>query len=172
MTSCAHRFEDAQGNRVYLNCQSCGERDPLEPTDVLAQARRILGHYAESRGLKLLEAAPQDPVNRLRLAMPYWRMDIHVDFDDCHTESKFDLLLKRIDDARRSLFARARHHLTEHDRSPQDRLDQIEVAARALLDAMGAPWGANGPVAKAWNDLDQLVRSKTGAISWQLEPKP
>lgn len=29
--TCSHRFEDASGNRVYLNCQRCGLRDPLEP---------------------------------------------------------------------------------------------------------------------------------------------
>ena len=28
---CHHRFEDASGNRVYLHCQSCDIRDPLEP---------------------------------------------------------------------------------------------------------------------------------------------
>ena len=56
MTGCRHRFDDAQGRRVYSHCQSCGDPDPLYVPQYVGDAG-VLDVLRD--GLKRLDADAQ-----------------------------------------------------------------------------------------------------------------
>lgn len=129
--------------------------------------RKMLDPIAKGMGLHLegrRSTVNGDPVleNEFVFRMPVLRATADLDGIEAANPSRIpDLLMQAVDAARDRLFHSIREHLAQHDRSPIDRLQQIEAAARAVLPD------------DAWNDtneqgnLRQLLDTKPGAVSWR-----
>jgi hypothetical protein len=57
----------------------------------------------------------------------------------------------------------------EYDRNPHDRLEQIESAARALVEDLKRR-GSYGHEAMLMMKLEALLDAKPGAVSWRSKP--
>jgi hypothetical protein len=142
--------------RGIFRFQMNSEDDPLRP---------LVGKIAESLGIELLKRSAGDERGRYRFGLTF-RAELRVDPDILSP----DVLHMHIDAVQGQIFRASVDHIAEHDHSPLDRLEQIERAARALLDAMGgleriAVTGP-GPVSSRAGELDQLLTYKPGAASW------
>ena len=138
--------------------------------------RAIIQHIAAARGLFLEHAKPGDSESLMRFRVPTQHGNINIEeilpsiVRNDHRNG-VALLDRVITDLQRTMFRVVMDHIAKYDREPLDRLEQIETAARDLLDALG-PVGfsrTSGPITKAALDLEQLLRAKPGAVSWQLD---
>lgn len=71
-------------------------------------------------------------------------------------------LMRRFEQARGQLFCDVMGHIAKHDRSPLDRLEQLERFAVASLPS--SEWADN----PAQAELRRFVKLKSGAASWSL----
>lgn len=135
--------------------------------------RKIVEHIAAARGVHVLKASEADQETRFRLAMPTVCCDLDLRERLLMTprERAVEMIDCEVTGAQRRMFHTAREHIAKHDRDPLDRLKQIEAAGRALLEALG-PVGfgrADSSLTKAALDLEQLLRAKPGAASWNRD---
>lgn len=75
----------------------------------------------------------------------------------------------RLTEMQRELFRGVAEHMAKYDRSPVERLHQIEEAAKTLLDIIGTdhvPTYCSSPLSRAVQKLDHLLKAKTGAADW------
>lgn len=138
--------------------------------------RDIIRRIATARGIILEDPRPGDPEHFMRFRVPAQRDTLDLDEQLLsvrltNPDAVIALLDREVTGMQRRMFRATTDHIATHDRDPLDRLKQIETAARALLDALG-PVGfsrTDGPLTKAALDLEQLLRAKPGAVSWQRD---
>lgn len=135
-----------------------------------AQQLSVLHRIAEAAGLALSKRSAIG-IGDLWFMLPGMHVQVKLDQMRLAFRPDFDQLMKQVDDAKRRLFAMVRKHIAEHDRSPTDRLEQLEAASRRLLEAMGENFirWSTGPVADACREIDQVLRAKPGATSWDRD---
>lgn len=77
-----------------------------------------------------------------------------------------EVLLSELDAARQLLFNAVAKHMAEHDRSPRDRLEQVEAAARALVEHLKQQ-GIAGHTTMLVFRLMALLDAKPGGVAWR-----
>ena len=148
------------------------QRDDLERA--LGEILAPLGVRALHRGAdRAVAISPTRDAFEIRLAIPPHTVDVEMECGALTTEAFLDHVFKEIDIGRRKLFHGIIEHIAKHDRHPLDRMQSIESAAKALLDALGVsldeirmPYGQGSKIANAALDLATLLRQKPGAVTW------
>jgi hypothetical protein len=162
---------------VEGRARPAGHGEPAMKADDL---ERALATILEPMGVRALGQERKVEIDagrdqfRIRLALPQRYVDVRIDREDRLSTEAFGLLaLERIERSARVLFRDTIDHIAKHDRSPIDRVKEIEAAARSLLDAMKVhlddirmPYGSSAAVVNAAYKLRQLVEMKTGAAAW------
>jgi hypothetical protein len=149
------------------------KREGLE--SVLVEALDKIGVRALGHDQKVItDPDPGRDGFRIRLAMPLMWVDVRIDHADLLGARGPITVFDEIDRSKRALFAAVVDHIAKHDRSPLDRVRDIEAAAAALLDAMHVhlddirmPHGSSSAVLNAAYRLRVLVEAKPGAASWR-----
>ena len=147
-----------------------GDRSALE--SALTGLLEGLGVRALGRDQKVIPD-PGGHGYRIRLAMPALYVDVEIDQTDLVERNGPIRVHDKLDAGARILFAGVVDHIAKHDRSPVDRVKDIEAAATALLDAMRVnlddvrmPYGLSSAVLNAAYKLRELVAQKPGAAAW------
>lgn len=151
----------------------------IKPSDI----EHMLPAILETLGVRALgddvkvRMDPCSDMLLIRLALPKHSVAVKIDVDAAtlmRTEEFCNLLLKELDRGQRMLFRAVIDHIAKHDRSPIDRVKEIEAAAAALLNAVSSDLGgiqmtydtANRVLSAAYQ-LRQLIEHKMGAASWE-----
>lgn len=150
------------------------QREDLERS--LSTILEPLGLRPIRRGEMAVHAAPCSDALEVRVALPPMSVDVTLERDPrhSHSPSAWSLhILKQFDTAQRKLFHGVVEHIARHDRSPLDRMKQVEAAANMLIVALGAslddvrmPFGSSGAVSHAVYELQSLLKAKPGSPSW------
>jgi hypothetical protein len=110
----------------------------------------------------------------VRIGLPPIRVDVEIERDQLAMhERAADYLMRCLDNGVKRLMYEVVQHIAKHDRSPIDRVQSLERAATALIEALGVglddirmPYGVSAKVQSAVYDLATLVKLKLGAASW------
>jgi hypothetical protein len=118
-----------------------------------------------------VEHLPTQDAVAFRIRMPLFRARMELDSEMWmvtrgHTDTLVDMIRHKLETHQHQLFRAARAHIAKHDKSPTERLDQIERAAKELLAAIATdPLSSAAKQAAA--DLGQLVGENPGSVSWE-----
>lgn len=131
-----------------------------------------LGVRALGREMKV-RVDPGSDRFRIRLAMPAMYIDVDLEHEELLRADGQMRMLDKLDRHVKLLFTYVIDHIAKHDRSPIDRMKDIEGAATALLDAMSIHLddvrmmhGSSSAVLNAAYRLRELVGAKPGAAAW------
>ncbi len=105
---------------------------------------------------------------RVRIAMPLYQCDVNLDEELLMSpeSSSGPHLIKEFGRARCELFGRTIDHIAKHDRSPVDRLAQIEDLTLSLIKAIKLAGFVPLEIAAPAAELEVLLREKPGSPSW------
>lgn len=147
-------------------------RTMFEPADantkpIQPEMERLLKHACEQMGMKLhrLEGSQFETKVTVRTIPCFASVTFDNDIMLSRTRAA-ELLLDHLDAARRTLFNEVAKHIAEHDRSPRDRLEQVESAASALVEHLKQQ-GIAGKTADLVFKLMALLDAKSGAVAWR-----
>jgi len=101
---------------------------------------------------------------RIRLGMP--QMMVAVELGHELLESNPEYAVDELHRGVGKLFSTVIDHIAKHDRSPIDRMQQIEAAARYLCDALIGNPTDGVPTMERVLRLRQLLDAKPGSPSW------
>lgn len=124
--------------------------------------------------LRSWSVEPHEDSRTAIVAMPPMFARVTIDGEMIASGGGAELVLKEFDRAARLVFALAAKHLAAHDRSPYERVEQMEAAATKLIELVHKLsermlFAEANPLAIAAHELAELVRSKPGAVSWRRE---
>jgi hypothetical protein len=141
---------------------------------------RLLSEILPSMGVRAVgpdrktSISPDRDGCMVRIGLPPIRVDVEIERDQlAMRERAADYLMRCLDSGVKRLMYEVVQHIAKHDRSPIDRVQSLERAALALIEALGVglddirmPYGVSAKVQNAVYDLATLVKSKPGAASW------
>jgi hypothetical protein len=141
---------------------------------------RLLSEILPSMGVRAVgpdrktSISPDRDGCMVRIGLPPIRVDVEIERDQlAMRERAADYLMRCLDSGVKRLMYEVVQHIAKHDRLPIDRVQSLERAALALIEALGVglddirmPYGVSAKVQNAVYDLATLVKSKPGAASW------